>query len=106
MATFTMFAAYAKTACCSTAGRHGWRLAVLSKTVVQYLSAHALKARTRWKARFLEFPVNARKCKLTPSMQRVARNVRVNNYTSASMVCITLDGIYVTHRGFCTLCLI
>ena len=39
-------------------------------------------------------------------MQRVARNVRANNYTSASMVCIALDGIFVTRRGFCTLCLI
>ena len=29
-----------------------------------------------------------------------------NNYTSASMVCITLDGIFVTRRGFHTLCLI
>ena len=39
-------------------------------------------------------------------MQRVARNVRANNYTSASMVCITLDGIFVIYRGLCTLCLI
>ena len=43
---------------------------------------------------------------LNAANANVARNVRANNYTSASMVCTTLDGIFVTRRGFCTLCLI
>ena len=43
---------------------------------------------------------------INASMQRVARYIHVhanNDYTSASIVFITFDGIFVTRRGFCTL---
>ena len=47
---------------------------------------------------------------LGPAMGRVYISISEqpgeDNYTSASMICITLDGIFVTRRGFCTLCLI
>ena len=46
------------------------------------------------------------KCTQTQTLtaSRVARNVRARE--SASMVYITLYGIFMTRRGFCTLCLI